>query len=103
MYRNVDAEMQLMKLFTKYVTKEMQNPLTQIKVDPCMFYLHDNNEKVELMVIIYIDDMILCGEPSKIKYSKMNSKVFSSYPISEIFENIWEYGTNGDVIMMENV
>ena len=60
MYGNVDAAMQWMKLFTKCITTDIRNVMYQSIVDPCMFYRNNTKGTIELIVIIYVDDMIVC-------------------------------------------
>jgi hypothetical protein len=59
MYGNIDAPLCWMRTFSKYLIETVG--LMQSKVDPCVFIKRDKDEKLVLLLAIYVDDTIITG------------------------------------------
>ena len=74
MYRNVDAALLYFIRFTEYTTDKEGLDLQQSKCDPCLFFRKDNNGTRIGVIIIYVDDCVICGEQSFIYEMKLKLK-----------------------------
>lgn len=81
MYGSVDAAFLWLKLFTKTVTKEMNYNLQRSKVDPCLYFKKGHDQKVMIMVIVYVDDTIICGQKEEVK--KFKEEFVTKFELSE--------------------
>jgi Reverse transcriptase (RNA-dependent DNA polymerase) len=58
MYGNIDAALRFFKKY-KGILKDMN--FKQSQTDPCIFYKHDENNQLRLMLAIHVDDTIIAG------------------------------------------
>ena len=65
MYGNVDAPPRWMKTFSDYLK---HIGLIQSKVDPCMFYKHDEKGELCLIMVMYVDDTLVAGRREEVKW-----------------------------------
>jgi hypothetical protein len=35
--------------------------MTQTKLDPCLWFMHSEDDELVLMVVVYVDDCAVCG------------------------------------------
>ena len=67
MYGNVDAAIKFFKTLTELLTDEDGMTMKQSQVDPCLFYLHKDDE-LKLIVTVTVDDCAIAGLPEDIKW-----------------------------------
>jgi len=67
MYGNVDAAIKFFKTLTELLTDEDGMTMKQSKVDPCLFYLHKDDE-LKLIVTVTVDDCAIASLPEDIKW-----------------------------------
>ena len=67
MYGNVDAAIKFFKTFIEVVTDEEGMKMQQSQVDPCLFYLHQDDE-LRLIVTVTVDDCAVSGLPTNVKW-----------------------------------
>jgi len=79
MYGTVQAPRAFFLTFTKYLKEELN--LIQSRVDPCLWYKKRDNDTA-LIVAIYVDDCILCGEEDDIEWCKR--KIKERFNISDL-------------------
>ena len=66
MYGNVDAASKFFKLLSQWITGEMK--MKQSLTDPCVFFKHDDQDKLMLMVSVTVDDCAVTGMESDIEW-----------------------------------
>ena len=66
MYGNVDAAIKFFKLLTDWLCESMK--MQQSQADPCVFYKHDENDELMLMVSVTVDDCAITGLETNIKW-----------------------------------
>jgi hypothetical protein len=71
MYGTVQAALQWFKKLVEIVTKI---GLVQCAADPCLFFLHDKQGKLSLLVATHVDDCVLAGTPDVIRWFKAQVK-----------------------------
>ena len=54
----------------------------QSRIDPCLFYVRDFNETLKAMVSVYVDDCIIAGDKTYVKWIK--EKLKSDFKIKEL-------------------
>jgi hypothetical protein len=65
MYGNVDAPLQWMRTFSKYLK---ENGMTQSKVDPCLFYSKNANGEMDLLLTLFVDDTLVAGKRKRVQW-----------------------------------
>ena len=62
MYGNIDAAIKFLKTLIEVTTEEKGMRMQQSQVDPCLLYLHEDDE-LKLIVTIAYDDCAVSGHP----------------------------------------
>ena len=69
MYGNVDAALRWQRCFVETCTdKEGNIKLTQSQVDPCLLYKRNDKGETTLLVVMYVDDILVSGQPKTIRW-----------------------------------
>lgn len=79
MYGTVQAPCTFFLTFTKYLRDKMN--LVQSKVDPRLWFKKRGNE-MQVIVAIYVDDCIICGEDANVEWCK--NKIKERFNISDL-------------------
>ena len=88
MYGNVDAARQWMKMVDECITRDLIKVLTKSKTDPCMYYRIED-EKAVIMVIIHVDDIIVCGRPNEVSDFKDDfGRIFNITDMGEMIKHL---------------
>jgi hypothetical protein len=74
MYGNVDAALLYFTRFTTYATSKEGLNLTQSESDPCVFYKKGANKKDSVILIVYVDDCMICGTQKAVNEIKQKMK-----------------------------
>ena len=74
MYGNIDAPLCWMKTFSKYLTLTMG--FVQSKSDPCVFIKRDENDKLLVILAVYVDDTLITGSKREVEkvYQQLKEK-----------------------------
>jgi hypothetical protein len=64
MYGNIDAPLCWMRTFSKYLINALG--LKQSKTDPCVFMKNNKNERISLILAVYVDDTIITGSRKEV-------------------------------------
>jgi len=67
MYGNIDAAIKFFKTLIEVTTEEKGMKMQQSQVDPCLLYLHEDDE-LKLIVTITVDDCAVSGHPDNVKW-----------------------------------
>ena len=67
MYGNVDSAL---RFFKEYKKKLEAMGMVQSLVDPCVFYKYDEEGKLVLIALVYVDDTVLIGAPEWVQWFK---------------------------------
>jgi hypothetical protein len=54
-----------MRTFSKHLKEQ---GLTQLKVDPCLFYTKDKEGEIDLLVTLFIDNTLVAGTKSRVEW-----------------------------------
>ena len=81
MYRNVDAALRWQKSFKKLCTNEEMGCI-QSQTDPCMLYKRNKNGELELLIAVYVDDVLISGREQEIQ--RFKTKLKEIYKIIEL-------------------
>ena len=73
MYRNVDTDLLWLRLLAKYLIHEYN--LKRSKADSCIFDKKDNKGKLELMIPVHVNNVIISGNPETLKNSQGKIKL----------------------------
>lgn len=68
LYGLVQAPIQFFKCWKEHLLTKLEG-CHQSKVDPCLFYVKKDN-KVTALIVVYVDDCLLCGEPEAVQLIK---------------------------------
>lgn len=64
--------------------------IVQNVIDPCVFQIiHDKEQRVAGLLLIYVDDLILMAEPNLVRH--VQGKFKEMFPVDEWEENNFEY------------
>ena len=74
MYRNVDSALSYFGRFTEYATKKDGLNLKQSLSDPCVFYRKNEVGRTLVIVVVYVDDCLITGEPEYVAEIKASLK-----------------------------
>ena len=74
MYGNVDAALLYFIRFTEYAISPEGLNLTQSKADPCVFYKRNANRETIGMIVVYVDDNLICGNKGFVTEMKIKLK-----------------------------
>jgi hypothetical protein len=77
MYGNVDVAIRFFQTYKKHLIEQML--MVQSLVDPCMFYKRNKAGRTILIVICFVDDTLLLGLKSEIKWDKGGIKARFDY------------------------
>ena len=80
MYGNVDAALRWQKAFIKLCMDD-EIGCVQSQTDPCMLYKRDETRKLQLIVAVYVDDVLISGEDKEI--CKFKTKFKQTYQITD--------------------
>ena len=73
-YGQVDAAKRWMDMFIQILTEDGGCELTQCKSDPCVLYKRNAEGKLLALIVLYIDDAVVCGDPEMVKRIKTHLK-----------------------------
>ena len=73
MYGNVDAALRWQKSFIKLCTDEEKGCI-QSQTDPCMLYKRNETGELQLIVAVYVDDVLISGKEKEILNFKTKFK-----------------------------
>ena len=73
MYRHVDTDLLWLRLLAKYLIHEYN--LKRSKADSCIFDKKDNKGKLELMIPVHVNNVIISGNPETLKNSQGKIKL----------------------------
>ena len=73
MYRNIDAALRWKKAFTKLCANE-EIGCIQGQTGPCILYKRNKNGELELLIAVYVDDIVISGREQKIQRFKTKFK-----------------------------
>jgi hypothetical protein len=104
MYGNIDSPLRWMLTFSKFLKEELG--LLQSKSDPCVFYKLDNDGTPILILVIYVDDTMICGAESEVKraYEEIEKR-FNIEKLGKLFKHLgiwweWRVGKDGEVYLV---
>ena len=72
MYKYVDAALLWLILLSKYLVNKCN--LNKIKADSCIFFWKDKKGKLEIVISLHVDDVVMNGKPETLKVIKENIK-----------------------------
>ena len=72
MYGNVDASLFLLSLFSKYLVRKCN--LKSIKAGSYILLSKYDKDKLELMMLVYVEDLFMDDTPETLKNIKENIK-----------------------------
>ena len=81
MYSNMNPSLRWKKAFIKLCTK---NKIKYIhsKIDPCILHKRDEEEKLSLIMVMYVDNVLISGKEKDIKELKERFK--KTYKITNL-------------------
>jgi hypothetical protein len=90
-YRNVDAPLQWMGTFLKYLK---ENGITQSKVDLCLFYPKNESGEMDLLLTPFVNDTLLAGKRKRVQFLRFNIYILGKS------RSILEFGGRGTRITL---
>ena len=97
MYGNVDAALAWQTTIKEHLTKVMR--LTQSKADLYMYFRKSETGKLNLMIVIYVDDTLVCSRQVDVDWFKTTLKETLGLQSLESNRNISEFGMTGNAIV----
>ena len=107
MYGNVDAALRRMRIFTDIMITKVG--MTLSRADPCLFLQFNTDKKLQLLVAVYVDDVLIAGELTDIE--KLKNAVKQVVNITDLgllrkhcgiwYE--WGYDPNGNKYLEANM
>jgi Reverse transcriptase (RNA-dependent DNA polymerase). len=79
MYGIAQAPRAFFLTFSKFLRS---TGMTQSKLDPCLWFMHSDDDELVLMVVVYVDDCAVCGTDEMINWWK--EKVKTRFNISDL-------------------
>lgn len=100
MYGNVDAAIRWMKTYARYLIDTMK--MKQSQTDPCVFYKHDAQGELVLVLAVVVDDTLIAGKKEEVEWAKNEiKKKWNITDLGQVKKHLgiwweWNKDKNGD-------